>query len=264
MKWLVVALLFVTGLLTVAPSQAQFQSLRSLTDVVDKVKKTTDDASRVVKGVSGLSLEEEVAIGDAVALTIVSNYGGIWRDEAATRRVNLIGSILAQYATRQDVQWRFGLLDSPTINAFSAPGGRVFITRGLYELPLSDDELAGVLAHEIIHIDERHAIDIIARGELVGGVSSLVADNNADFAAYESVVGDTADLILVKGFDPNTEYEADQGGRNLATVTAYAPGGLRVVLTRISSAGENSGDTFSTHPSTADRLKRLPEDPTPP
>lgn len=162
------------------------------------------------------------------------------------------------------MQWRFGLLDSATINAFSAPGGRIFITRGLYELPLSDHELAGVLAHEIIHIDERHAIDIIARGELVGGVSSLVADNNADFATYESLVGNAADLILVKGFDPNTEYEADAGGRNLARVTGYAPGGLRIVLTRINSAGAAGGASFSTHPSSADRLQRLPNDPPPP
>ncbi len=263
MKKYFVALL-VLGLLSTQPAYAQIPGLKDLTDMVDKVKKTTDDTARVVKGVSGLSLEEEVAIGDAVALTIVSNYGGVWRDEAATRRVNLIGSILAQYATRQDVQWRFGLLDSSTVNAFSAPGGRIFITRGLYDLPLSDHELAGVLAHEIIHIDERHAIDIIARGELVGGVSSLMADNNADFAAYESLVGDAADLILVKGFDPKTEYEADAAGRNLAAVTGYAPAGLRIVLTRISTTGEASEVSFSTHPSSANRLERLPDDPAPP
>jgi predicted Zn-dependent protease len=261
---LFIAAMLVLGLLASTGLQAQIPGLRDLTDMVDKVKKTSDDTARVVKGVSGLSLEEEVAIGDAVALAIVGNYGGVWRDEAATRRVNLIGGILAQYATRQDLQWRFGLLDSTTVNAFSAPGGRVFITRGLYELPLSDAELAGVLAHEIIHIDERHAINIIARSELVGGVSSLVADNNADFAAYESLVGEAADIILVQGFDPKTEYEADALGRDLAGVTGYAPGGLREVLTRIGASTEAGGTSFSTHPSTADRLQRLPADPPPP
>jgi len=120
-----------------------------------------------------------------------------------------------------------------------------------------------VLAHEIIHIDERHAIDITARGELVGSVSSLVADNNADFAAYETLVGDATDLILEKGFDPKTEYEADLGGRNLAAVTGYSPGGLRVVLTRIGGETGTPQDTFSTHPSTEDRLQRLPDDPPP-
>lgn len=245
-------------------AQAQIPGLGDLTKAINKVKQTADDTSRVVKGITGLSLEEEVAIGDAVALSIVSNYGGVWRDEAATFRVNLAGSILAQYATRQDLEWRFGLLDSATINAFSAPGGRIFITRGLYQLPLSDQELAGVLAHEIIHVDERHAIDIIARGELVGGVSSLAAANSGNFAAYESLVGDATELILVNGFDPRTEYEADIGGRNLAAVTGYSPGGLRAVLLRIGGETGAPQDTFSTHPSTEDRLQRLPNDPPPP
>jgi len=252
------------GLLLISSAQAQFPGLGDLANAVQKAKQTSDDAARIAKGASGLSLAEEVAIGDAVALTIVGRYGGVWRDEAATRRVNLIGRVLAQYATRQDLEWRFGLLDSPAINAFSAPGGRVFITRGLYELPLSDDELAGVLAHEITHIDQRHAIDIIARGELIGGVSSLVADNSANFAPYEAIVGNATELILVDGFDPGTEYEADAAGRDLSAVTGYAPGGLRVVLLRIGADNGQSTEVFSTHPSTEDRLARLPDDPAPP
>jgi len=256
-------LLFAPGLLCSTLAYAQFPGLGDVANAISKAKETSDDTARIAKGMSGLSLEEEVAIGDAVALTIVSQYGGVWRDEAATHRVNLIGGILAQYATRQGLEWRFGLLDSAAINAFSAPGGRIFITRGLYELPLSDAELAGVLAHEIIHIDQRHAIDTIARGELVGGVSSLVAANSGSFAAYESIVGNTADLILVNGFDPETEFEADAGGRDLAAVTGYAPGGLRVVLVRISAGDGQSAETFSTHPSTEDRLQHLPDDPPP-
>jgi len=247
-------------LLTPGALLGQIPSLGDISDAINKFQKTKESTKRISKGASGLSLEEEIAIGDAVALMIVMRYGGVWRDEEATYRVNLIGSILAQYATRQDLQWRFGLLDSDAINAFSAPGGRVFITRGLYELPLNDDELAGVLAHEIIHIDERHAIDIIARGEFLGGVSDLVADNNASYAQFESVVGNAAELILVDGFDAGTEYEADEGGRSLAVVTGYAPGGLRTVLVKIDDGDDGNGEVFSTHPDTEDRLKRLPDD----
>ena len=241
--------------------QAQIPGLGDISNAIKKVQKTKESTERISKGASGLSLEEEIAIGDAVALEIVMRYGGIWRDEAATYRVNLIGGILARYATRQDLQWRFGLLESSAINAFSAPGGRVFITRGLYELPLGDDELAGVLAHEIIHIDERHAIDIIARGELLGGVSDLVADNNASYAQFESVVGGTTDVILVKGYGSGAEYEADEYGRELALVTGYEPGGLRTVLVKIDNSGSEGNEVFSTHPATRDRLKRLPDDP---
>jgi len=256
-------MVLVLGLVCPVLAQAQIPGLGDITNALQKVKKTKDETARVAKGASGLSLEEEIAIGDAVAVAIVSRYGGVWRDEDATRRVNLVGRALAQYALRQDLQWRFGLLDSDAINAFSAPGGRVFITRGLYELPLSDAELAGVLAHEIIHIDQRHAIDIIARGEFWGGVTGLLADNNASYAAFESVVGETENLILDEGFDAGKEFEADQGGRELALVTGYPPGGLRAVLITIDSAQEEPGEVFSTHPSTEKRLERLPDEPLP-
>ena len=251
------------GLAAVSPAAAQIPGLGDLTDAIEKVKKTADDTARVAKGASGLTLAEEVAIGDAVALTIVSRYGGVWKEPAATQRVNLIGRVLARYATRQDLEWRFGLLDSAAVNAFSAPGGRVFITRALYELAASDDELAGVLAHEIQHIDQRHALRIIERGELLGGISSLVADNSADFAAYEQAVGSVANEILDKGFDPGTEYAADAGGRDLAAVTGYAAGGLRAVLVEIGSLAGPPAEVFSTHPSIEARLQRLPEDPPP-
>lgn len=258
-----ITLFLLTGLVFSQCASAQIPGLGDLANLFDKAKKTKDSTARVAKGASGLSLEEEVAIGDAVAVEIVVRYGGVWRDEAATRRVNLVGQVLAQYATRQDLKWGFGLLDSAAINAFSAPGGRVFITRGLYELLSGDDELAGVLAHEIIHIDERHALRLIARGEFLGGVAELVADNNASFAQFEQVVGDVASGILDTGYDPGAEYDADEGGRNLAALTGFAPGGLRAVLIQINSLNEPSAEVFSTHPPTESRLKRLPKDPPP-
>ena len=257
-------LVILFSLVLTFPIQAVLPSLGDLLNAVTKAKETADSTARVAKGASGLSLEEEVSIGDAVAVVIVTRYGGVWKDETATRRVNMLGQLLARYAGRQDLTWRFGLLDSDAINAFSAPGGRVFITRGLYELPLDDHQLAGVLAHEIIHIDDRHAIDIIARGEFLGGASSLASDNSDNFAAYESLVGETENLILDKGFDAGVEYEADEAGRDLSAVTGFEPGGLRAVLIQIDDSNEESGEVFSTHPSTAKRLKRLPGDPLPP
>jgi predicted Zn-dependent protease len=251
------------GLAVVHTVSAQIPGLGELTEALEKAQKTTDDSARIAKGAAGLTLAEEVAIGDAVALAIVTRYGGVWRDPAATRRVNLIGRVLARYATRQDLEWRFGLLDSDAVNAFSAPGGRVFITRALYELAESDDALAGVLAHEIEHIDQRHAVRTIARSELLGGISSLVADNNADFAAYEQAVSSVAGEILDTGFDPGTEYEADRGGRDLAAVTGYAAGGLRAVLLEIDSLAGPPAEVFSTHPSIEARLRKLPPDPLP-
>lgn len=255
------------GLLLLLPSgplHAAFPSLDKISDNLKKVEDTSKKVGKVAKGATGLSLEEEIAIGDAVSLEIVSRFGGLWRDEAATRRANLLGRALGRYAHRQDLVWRFGILDSDTVNAFSAPGGRVFITRGLYRLAATDDELAGVLAHEIIHIDRRHALRIIARGELLTGVSELVKDNNADYTQYEELIGDLTSFILEKGYDPDSEYEADKRGRALASVTGFAPGGLRAALEDLKASGKaKEAKTFDTHPPLDQRLKRLPKDPRP-
>lgn len=247
-----------------AAAGAAFPNLDKLGDSLKKARDTAGKVGRVAKGATGLSLEEEVAIGDAVSLEIVSRHGGVWRDEDATRRVNIVGRVLARYALRQDLAWRFGVLDSDAVNAFSAPGGRIFITRGLYQMAGGDDELAGILAHEIAHIDERHALRIIARGELLAGVSEIVADKNASFARYEEAISDITSQLLDKGFDPNTEYDADKQGRVLARTTGFAPGGLRATLEALkASAAGGRQETFSTHPSLDSRLERLPRDPAP-
>ena len=116
----------------------------------DKLKKgldTANDASKVMKGLAGIGPEEERLIGDSVSLEIVGKYGGLVRDEATMRRVNLVGRALARYSDRPGLEWRFGVLDSDTVNAFSAPDGYVFITRGLYALAETDDILAAILGN---------------------------------------------------------------------------------------------------------------------
>ncbi|MBK8474818.1 MAG: M48 family metalloprotease [Opitutaceae bacterium] len=128
-------------------------SEKSLTD--------TGNRPKCPRARTGLTAQEEINIGDSVSVEIVGRYGGIWRNTVATQRVNVVGRTLARFAKRGSLDWRFGLLNSDAINAFSAPNGRVFITKGLYKLLENDDELAGVLAHEIAHIDLRHAAKII-------------------------------------------------------------------------------------------------------
>jgi hypothetical protein len=65
--------------------QAQFPSIGDIGSAISKAKKTADDTAKIGQGASGLSLEEEIAIGDAVSIAIVARYGGVWRDAAAAR-----------------------------------------------------------------------------------------------------------------------------------------------------------------------------------
>ncbi len=244
-----------------------------LTKGLDTLKKgldTAKDASKIAKA-AGIGPKEERSIGDSVALEILSRYGGLVRDEDIMRRVNLVGLAMARSSDRPDLEWRFGILNSDSVNAFSAPGGYVFITRALYDSAASDDVLAGILGHEIAHITRRHALKIVERNEATSGVKSQLIKRSTQARVVDSQVQQVnaalgADIsgmlktMFVNGFDAPTEYEADQVGRKLAVTNGYAPDGLRTALLQLQALGENRKTMFSTHPPLAERLKRLPDE----
>ena len=261
------SLFLVAGALLLTPLARADFGFGDLGAVVDKAK----SVGKMAKGAAGIGPEEEKVIGESVALEIVGKYGGLDRDPATLRRVNLIGRAVARYSSRPDLNWRFGVLNSETINAFSAPDGYVFITKALYELAPDDDRLAGILGHEITHIAERHALNIVARGEFLSGATSLAAQTSADvrqadaqLAQFDVGVGQIISTLFEKGFDPQTEFAADKGGRALAATTGYAPGGLRAVLGDLQDRGGDPHQVFSTHPPLPDRIQHLPHEPAPP
>lgn len=218
-----------------------------------------------------LTLQQEIDIGDSVSVEIVARYGGIWKDKVATQRVNLVGRTLARYAKRDSLDWRFGVLDSDAINAFSAPNGRVFITKGLYKLLANDDELAGVLAHEISHADLRHSAAVIRKANRAGVIKDVGSSVASDAVAGSGAAGlpmvsqlveqgtsVLVDGILINGYPKESEYEADANGYELAKVTGFDPNGLRMALTKVDANTAKTKETFNTHPKTSDRLKKLP------
>lgn len=235
---------------------------------LNKALDTAKSVGKVAKGVAGIGPEEERVIGESVAIEIIGKYGGLVRDAKITQRVNLVGRGLAYYSTRPALDWKFGVLNSPSINGFSAPGGFVFITRGLYDLAGSDDNaLAAVLGHEIAHVTGRHALNIVARGEFVSGATEIAAQRSGDVAQaqaqlqrFDVGIKDLVKTILERGFDPQTEFAADKTGRELALTVGYAPGALRAVLVRLQQNGAGAQAVFSTHPPLSDRIARLPAD----
>ena len=260
LRWLL--LVFVS----VPFARAQFD-FGKLSGVMDKAK----SVGKIAKGAAGIGPEEEKVIGESVAIEIVGKYGGLVRSPVILKRVNLVGRAVARYSTRPELNWRFCVLNSESVNAFSAPDGYVFITRGLYNLAKNDDVLAGILGHEIAHITGRHALKIVARGEFLSGATTLAAQTNdnvrqADeqLKQFDAGVEKITQTLFEKGFDPGTEYEADRDGRALAAVTGYAPGGLRSMLSQLQKRSGGSQQVFSTHPPLQDRIHRLPDDPAPP
>jgi predicted Zn-dependent protease len=216
--------------------------------------KVGEGVAKMTKGASGVGAAEEAAIGGAVAVELVAANGGIWKDEAASRRVALIGKTLARHSDRPLLNFRFGILNNGEVNGYSAPGGYVFITRGAYEAVRDDEELAGILAHEISHVTRRHALKIIARTEFMSGLSDVASGASTDFRAYDLGVDRVSRTLLKTGYDPATEYDADRAGCLLAYGSGFRKEGLREFLERL-EAGKHS--VFSTHPPLKNRIERL-------
>lgn len=210
----------------------------------------------MAKGATGISLDDELKIGGAVAVEIVARNGGLVKDEAITQRVVLIGKSLSAYCARPELNFRFGVLNSDTVNAYSAPGGYVFITRGLYNRVASDQELAAVLAHEIEHIVKRHALKVISRGEFMKGLFDA-GGSISNVPAFDKGVESITDSLFTKGFDPGAEFEADHEGRSLAAKVGYQRSALLAFLQQLYQAQGDSKEAFPTHPPLSHRIERL-------
>ena len=205
----------------------------------------------------GQSASEEARSGDAIAATV---FGAArpWRNPSVQSYVNLVGRNLARQVERKDVTWRFAVLDTPSINAMAFPGGIVVVTRGLYALLASEDELAAVLAHEIAHVNRRHQWKVIQQQKLVALAGDAVTRGDPGRSAQ--LVADLGTRLIARGLDKSAEFEADRDGVVIAARAGYDSSGLIAVMERLKALKSGTADTallFSTHPSPQARIEAL-------
>ncbi|MCZ6765918.1 MAG: M48 family metalloprotease, partial [bacterium] len=110
----------------------------------------------------------EIKMGVEADPQIVAEYG-VYDDESLNAYIDGIGQKIAKVSHRSDLSYTFRVVDSPVINAFAVPGGYVYFTRGILAHFNSEDELAGVMGHEIGHIVARHSIEQMSKAKLVEG-----------------------------------------------------------------------------------------------
>ena len=202
-----------------------------------------------------VSEAEEAQIGAAVSERIRQRYGVV-QDARVHKYVSLVGRVLAEKSTRPAAAWTFIVLDTDGVNAFAAPGGYVHVTRGALALMHSESELAGVLAHELIHVTAKHTIRAIQKGRLVQmGANETLGGN----AALFSKVVETATNVVLAGFGRNDELESDSKGLALANAAGYAPQGLGAFLTTLQARNRNASakaGLFASHPEMQERLDK--------
>lgn len=224
-------------------------------EIIDGVK----DVSRTI---SGISEEEEISIGRNAAALLLGASKPV-ADVPLQRYINKVGRWVVSQTERPDLPWHFCVLDSTDLNAFAAPGGYVFITKGLLDSMSSEAELAGVLAHEAAHVLQKHHVKAMTNFSS-SGVSGLLKlagqtkEGQGNFMATELLNG-LKDMYL-RGLDKDDEYEADRMGVVIAARAGYDPFGLAAVLQTLDGVNPDDGTVsllFKTHPSPESRLAEL-------
>lgn len=210
--------------------------------------------ANVARSLLPISTPKEIEIGRGIAATIAGRFP-ISTDEALTRYVNLVGLTVASVAPRSDITYRFAVLETPVVNAYAAPGGYIFITRGSLGLIHSEAELAGVLAHEVGHVNRRHVIEQIRKSDTMREVRNAV---DIQGTTLDKVVGTGSDALFM-GLSRGDELEADSLGLEYAAAAGYDPGGLAEFIRRLDQhAGEGPvSEFFATHPKPNERVERL-------
>jgi predicted Zn-dependent protease len=218
----------------------------------------TQVASGLNKGVksAGMNEKNEPAIGQAVSLALTNTYG-VTEDERLARYVVLVGQTVASRTPRADQPWVFGVLNTETVNAYSGPGGYVWITRGAIRQMQDESELAGVLGHEIGHVVKQHGLHAAQQAGFADAGLTAASGTQAG-AGFGNLSDKVVDIIVKEGFSQPQEFEADAESVKYTAAAGYDPDGLLHFLTRIRNQQKaGNPNLFSTHPGMDDRIKRI-------
>jgi predicted Zn-dependent protease len=235
------------------------EDARSLVQTADVLRSTFSDITE----------EEEYYIGRATAALILGKYKP-YKNPALTGYINTLGTAIAYSSDRPETfgGYHFAVLDTDEVNAMAAPGGFIFVTKGLITRCADEETLAAILAHEIGHVAERHGLQSIKKSRLLDAFKLIGSEASRQFDSeelakvtgiFEGVLGDVVATLVERGYDRKFEYEADKLALSFVVRTGYSPGGLAQFLAGMEAnkpAGLAAG-WFKTHPSAADRLARV-------
>jgi predicted Zn-dependent protease len=186
----------------------------------------------------------------------------IVNEPAVERYLSALGSELASKAGRRDVTYRFRLVNSNVVNAFAVPGGYIYINRGIVARASNMSEVAGVVAHEIAHVDLRHSAEQMGRAQTANTGLTLAyillgrSPSSAERAAINVGGG-----VYFASHSREAENEADAAAVSMLVASGIDPAGLPSFFRKLldEQRGQSSAVTqwFSTHPTTEDRIANV-------
>jgi beta-barrel assembly-enhancing protease len=224
----------------------------------ERLAKTIHGGGNLIGGLLPIGYEEEQTIGQAIALQVIARYGGVYDKPDLTRYVNLVGRSVALTCDRADIEYRIAILNHDSINAFAAPAGYIFVTRGLLKTIKSEAELAAVLGHEIGHVTQKHILDVIQRSKQIAGVAEAgLAYANKNPEAFKNVIDGAVKKLLDEGLDQGKELESDRLGVIFAARVGYDPTAYETFLNRLRTLKGDDRAFFKTHPDFSNRLSAV-------
>jgi predicted Zn-dependent protease len=207
-----------------------------------------------------LTPEEEYYLGRAVAANILALYKPYTVNPELTDYFNLICQSLVINSAQPALYngYHVMILDSPELNAFFTPGGHIFITIGLVRAALSEDALAGIIAHELAHITLKHGMKIINDMKITNKAdilaqqaAALAGNSNARIISFRDSVNEMFYSMVKNGYSAPQEYEADSSAVEMLIEAGYHSGGLLEMLNTLKTVQSGQGGLNSTHPSPA-------------
>ena len=214
---LVLGLLALSAVIVTAMGHSSYRvNLSAAMELWGDVLRDADDFGMQLTQVS---TRDETDLGDGIAAGFIANGQ---EDHVLELYVSAIGNALARNVSRKDIAYKFHVMKSAEVNAFAVPGGHLFITTGMLDFLHSEAELAGVLGHEISHIDLRHCIERYQYELPLKHVGAESLGAVADFVRVPIIVG----------YAKYQEAEADENGITLALEAGYDPRAMVDVMNR--------------------------------
>ena len=225
-------------------------------------------ATAVAKTFEDITPEQEYYIGRTVAARVVDKYKP-YNDEKANHFLNVLGQTLAQASKLPETfgGYHFLILDSDEINAFAAPGGLIFVTRGMIGCCKHEDALAAVLAHEIGHIQGRHGLQAIKKSRVTSALTTLALEGAKSFgkkelaeltSTFEDSISDITSTLINNGYSRAFERDADMAAVSILQAVGYDANGLVDMLSVMKEKLKPGGLDFAkTHPSPDSRISDI-------
>jgi len=222
------------------------------------VSKRIGQGAKFASALIPISEEEERVLGRDVAARVIGRFG-LEKNIKQTYYLNLVGQAIGQRSDRPNLSYRFAILATNDVNAYSCPGGFIFVTRGALDMVHDESELAAVLAHEIAHVTERHIINALQHSKIMKVSGEVAADAFKQGGELFQHMSDFATDALFKGLKKTDEYASDRKAIEYLDRLGYDYPAMFNVLGELEQRRKQGRTKVlaKTHPSPKDRIGHL-------